>query len=52
VTEIPFPLAGLLGKDMAKILLLVPYLACPGKGIALGRALFGFHLGHNNPLFL
>jgi hypothetical protein len=46
VTEIPFPLGGFFGKNMAKVLLFVLYLAASGEGIALGRAFLGFHLRH------
>jgi hypothetical protein len=47
MAEIPLPFAGLFGKYMAQILLLVLYLAGPGEGEPLGGALFGFHLRHD-----
>jgi hypothetical protein len=46
VTEIPLPFTGLFGKDMAKVLLFILYLAGSGKGIALGGAFFSFHFRH------
>jgi len=45
-SKVSLPLAGLFGKNMAKVLLFVPDLASPCKRIALGRAFFGLHLWH------
>jgi hypothetical protein len=50
MTEIPLPFSGLLGKNMAKVLFLVLYLACPGEGIALCGAFFGLHFWHTATL--
>jgi hypothetical protein len=46
MAEIPLPFGGLLGKDMPEVLLLVFNLAASRKGIPLGRAFPGLHLGH------
>jgi hypothetical protein len=45
-SKVSFTLTGLFGKNMAEVLFLVFNLASPGKRIALGRALFGFHFWH------
>jgi hypothetical protein len=47
MAEIPLPFAGLFGKYMTQILLLVLYLAGPGKRESFGGAFFGFHFWHD-----
>jgi hypothetical protein len=50
MAEIPLPFAGLFGKYVAKVLLLILYFTGPGEGVPFGGALLGFHLGHIKPL--
>jgi hypothetical protein len=52
MAEIPLPFTGLFGKNMAKVLFLVLYLARPGEGITLRGAFFSLHFWHNATLCL
>jgi hypothetical protein len=52
MAEIPLPLTGFLGKNMAQVLFFVLYLASPGERVALGGALFSLHLRHDAILLL
>jgi hypothetical protein len=52
MAEIPLPFAGLLGKNMTKVLFLVLYLPRPGEGKTLRGAFLGFHFWHNATLCL
>jgi hypothetical protein len=52
MAEIPLPLAGFFGKNMAQVLFFILYLASPGERITLGGALFSLHLRHDAILCL
>jgi hypothetical protein len=52
MTQIPLPLGGLFGQNMAQVLFFVFNLASTGKTKALCRAFFCFHLNLSHTILL